>query len=100
MNEKLITNCMNNIHKYLEFKLTEEESNNITYLDLSTHRNNNDLHLGIHRKPTQTDTAIHFSSNRAFEHKLAAYSLHKQNDNTANHGTSKTTRMEHCPNHS
>ena len=40
---------MNNIHKYLEFKLTEEENNNITYLDLSSHRNNNDLQLGIHR---------------------------------------------------
>jgi hypothetical protein len=43
---------MNNIHKYLEFKLTEEENNNITYLNLSINRNNNDLHLGIHRKPT------------------------------------------------
>jgi len=42
---------MNNIHKCLEFQLTDEESNNITYLGLSTHRNNNDLHLDIHRKP-------------------------------------------------
>ena len=64
---------MNNIHKYLEFKLTEEESNNITYLDLSIHRNNNDLHLDIHRKHTQTDTTIHFTSNHPLEHKLAAY---------------------------
>jgi hypothetical protein len=46
---------MNNIHKYLEFKLTEEENNNVTYLGLSIHRNNNDIHLDIHRKPTQTD---------------------------------------------
>ena len=28
-----------------------------TYLDLSIHRNN-DLYLGIHRKPTQTDTNL------------------------------------------
>ena len=33
-NEDSITNCMNNIHKYLEFTLTEEENNNINYLDL------------------------------------------------------------------
>jgi hypothetical protein len=54
INEELITNYMKNTHKYLEFKLTEEE-NNITYLELSIHRKNEDLHLGIHRKPTQTD---------------------------------------------
>jgi len=100
MNEELITNCMNNIHRYLEFKLTEEENNNITYLGLSNHRNNNDIHLGIHRKPTQTDTTIHFTSNHAFEHKLAAYSLHKQNYSTTNHGTRKTTSMGHFPHHS
>jgi hypothetical protein len=29
---------MNNIHNYLEFKLKEEENNNINYLDLSIHR--------------------------------------------------------------
>ena len=63
MNEELIINCMNNIHKYLEFKLTEEENNNITYLDLSINRKNNDLHLGIDSKPTQTDrqTLLYFS---------------------------------------
>jgi len=45
---------MNNIHKYLEFELTEEENKNINYLDLSIRRNNNNLQLGIYRKPTQT----------------------------------------------
>jgi len=49
-----IIKYMNNIHKYLEFKLTEEEHKNINYLDLSIHRNNNNLQLGIYRKPTQT----------------------------------------------
>jgi len=44
---------MNNIHKYLEYKLTEEKT--VTnYLDLSIHRNNNNLQTGIYRKPTQT----------------------------------------------
>jgi hypothetical protein len=64
---------MNNIHKYLEFKLTEEEHNNVTYLDLSVHRNSNNIHLDIHRKPIQTDTIIHFTFNNSLEHKLAAY---------------------------
>jgi hypothetical protein len=40
-----------NIHVYLEFKLTEEENNNIHYLDLSIHRNENNLQLGIYRNP-------------------------------------------------
>jgi len=54
---------MINIHKYLEFKLAEKKSNNITYLDFSSHRNNNDLLLGIHRKPKQTDTTKHCTFN-------------------------------------
>jgi len=79
---------MNFIHKYLEFKLTKE-GKNITYLDLFIHRNNNDLHLGIHRKPTQTDTTIHFASNTLLEQTCYIQLLHKQNDNTANHEISK-----------
>jgi len=67
---------MNNIKKYLEFKLTEEENNNINYLDLSTHRNNNNPQQGIYRKPTQTDTTIHFTSNHPLEHKIAEYNLY------------------------
>jgi len=52
-----------------------EENNFITYLELSIHRNNNDLHLGIQRNPTKTDTTIYFTSNHPLEHKLAAYSF-------------------------
>jgi len=51
INEELITNYMNNIHKYLEFKFTEEENNNTTYLDLSIPINDNDIHLDIRRNP-------------------------------------------------
>ena len=73
--EDSVTNYMNNINKYLEFKLTEEENNNINYLDLSIHRNNNNLQ-GIYRKPTQTDTTIHFTSSHPLEHKIAAYNFY------------------------
>jgi len=75
INEELITNYMNNIHKHLEFKLTEDE-NNITYLDPSIPRNDNDIHLDIRRKPTQTDTTIPFTSNHSLEHELAAYNFY------------------------
>jgi hypothetical protein len=61
INEVSFTKYMNNMHKYLEFKLTEEENKNINYLDLSIPRNNNNnnnnnnnLQLGIYRKPTQS----------------------------------------------
>jgi len=37
-----VTTKIKKIHKYLEFKLTEEE-NNINYLDVPTHRNNHNL---------------------------------------------------------
>ena len=62
---------MNNIHKYLEFKLTEEENKTINY----KHRNNN-LQVQIYRKPTQTDTTLHFTSNLLLEDKLAAYKFY------------------------
>jgi hypothetical protein len=71
INEQLITNYMNNVHKYLAFKKTEED-NNITYLDLSIHKNNNDLQLGVYTIPTQTDNITHFTTNHPLEHKLSA----------------------------
>ena len=46
---------MNNIHKHLEFKITEEENNNINYFDLNIHRHNNKLNIEIYSKPTQTN---------------------------------------------
>ena len=56
INEDSITSYTNNIHKHLEFKLTEEEEKTKNYLDLSMHRNNNNLQLGIYRKPTHRQT--------------------------------------------
>ena len=64
---------MNNIQKYLEFKITEEENNNINYLDLSIHRHNNNLNLEIYRIHTQTGITIHFTSNHPFKQDLAAF---------------------------
>jgi hypothetical protein len=67
---------MNNIHKYVEFKLTVEENNNINYLDLTIRRHNNNLRLGIYRKPTQSDVTIHFTCNHPLEQKLSAFNFY------------------------
>jgi hypothetical protein len=32
--------------------------------------------MGIYRKPMQTDTTIHFTSNHPLEHKLTAYNFY------------------------
>jgi hypothetical protein len=60
----------------MEFKLTEEESRNLNYMDFSTSRLSGNQSLGIYRKPTQTDTTIHFVSNQPKEHKLAINPFH------------------------
>ena len=72
-NEQDILNHANSIHKHLQFKLLTEENKLINYLDFSIYRNNNNIHLWIHRKSTSTNTIINFSSNHPFEHKLAAF---------------------------
>jgi hypothetical protein len=73
INEQDILNHANNIDKHFQFKLPTEENNLINYLDLSSYRNNSDVELGIYRKPTSSNTTIHFSSNHPYEHKLAAF---------------------------
>jgi hypothetical protein len=68
-----ISNYMNNLHKHLQFKSTEEENNTISFLDLLITRNYNGLSINIYRKATTTDTTIHFNSNHPMKHKMAAY---------------------------
>jgi len=86
---------MKNIHKHLEFRLTEEENKNINYLDLSIHRGNNNLQLGIYIKPLQTDATLHFTSKCPLEQKLATYQFDINNAIYTFHRTSKTARMGH-----
>ena len=61
--EETVLAHMNNVHRHLEFKMTEEVNNTTNNLDLHIHRNHDNIRLGIYRKPTQTDTAIHYTSN-------------------------------------
>jgi hypothetical protein len=55
-----ISDYMNNLHKHLQFKSTEEDNNTISFLDLLIDRNHNGLSINIYRKST-TDTTIHFN---------------------------------------
>jgi formyltetrahydrofolate hydrolase len=68
-----IQKCMNKIHKDLQFKVTEEKDNKISFLDLLINRENNSLSIDIYRKPTKTDMTIHCKSNYPTQHKIAAY---------------------------
>jgi hypothetical protein len=68
-----INNLLNITIPHLEFTHTMEENSTITYLDLSIQRCTYNLQLSIYRKPTQTDTTIHYTSNHPIHHKTAAY---------------------------
>ena len=67
--------CVNDTDKHWEFKLSEEENNNINYFYLSIHRNTSCIDIGICRKPTHIDVTIQFSSNHPLEHKLVAFNF-------------------------
>ena len=67
---------MINIDKLLEFKLSEEESSTINFLDISIDRNTNGVDLWIYRKPTHTDVTILFPSNHPLEYKGAAINFY------------------------
>jgi hypothetical protein len=64
---------LNGLQQCLIFKLTTEENNAISYLDLTLTRLNDSIDISVFRKPTTTDTTIHYTSNHPTEHKLAAF---------------------------
>jgi len=45
-------------------------------LDISIHRNNNNLDISNYRKPTATDNTIQHSYNHPYEHKIAAFTYY------------------------
>jgi len=68
--DNIIEKEINKIDENLEFKMTTEDNNIIHYLDLTLKRNSNNTELSIYRKPTNTDTTIHYQSNHPYEHKM------------------------------
>jgi hypothetical protein len=71
--EDTIYSMINSIDEHLEFKISREENETISYLDLSMNRNTNNVALDIYRKPTYMDITIHFSYNQPHDHKIAAF---------------------------
>ena len=72
-NEQTVLEKINKIDQNLQFKMSTEENNIMNYLDITIHRNNNNIDISIYRKPTGTDTTTQFSSNHPYEHKIAAF---------------------------
>jgi len=48
-NEQVILHQINNIDNNLQCKMSTEENNTINYLDISIHRNNNNIDISIYR---------------------------------------------------
>jgi len=64
------------VDKSLQFKISIEENNTLHYLDISVYRNNKSISIGIYRKPTETGTVIHLTSNHPYEQKLSAFTYY------------------------
>jgi len=64
------------MHTNLQFNPTLESNGHINFLDLTIIRRSIHLEIDIYRKPTTTDTTIHFTTIHSNEHKLAAYRHH------------------------
>jgi len=71
-NENQICTYLNSFHK-LELKPTQETNVLINYLDLTINRHPDHNALETYRKPTNTNTTIHYTSNHPMEHKIVAY---------------------------
>jgi hypothetical protein len=64
------------VDKNLQFKISAEENNAIHYLDISIYRNNKSINIGIYRKPTETGTVIHVTSNHPYEQKISVFTYY------------------------
>jgi hypothetical protein len=89
-------------HHNLDFKPTQKNTNTISYLEITMKRDDNNLAVNTHSKPTHTDKAIHFRSNHAMQHKQAAYRhmLNRMYTYITNHVQGETTRNEPHKNNS
>jgi len=66
----------------LQTKINTEDEDRIQFLDLTIHRNKHNMTINMYRKPTETDTTIHYLSNHPSEQKMAAYRYHINRLNT------------------
>jgi hypothetical protein len=66
-NVDTLTRALNNIHNNLPSVPSHEREGQVNFLDLWIIRNNTTLEIDIFRKPTTTDTTIHYLSNHPAE---------------------------------
>jgi hypothetical protein len=74
--EQTLLRQINKVDKNFQFKISAEENNTFHYLDISIYRNNKSINIGIYRKPTETDTVIHLTSNHPYEQKISAFTYY------------------------
>ena len=84
---------VNNIDPYIKFTIEKEENNQLPFLDIKIHRENNgSLSTTIYRKPTHTNQYLNFNSNHHLQHKRSVVRtlIHR-----ANHAiTNETDKKE------
>ncbi|GFG33347.1 hypothetical protein Cfor_09986 [Coptotermes formosanus] len=68
-----ILSKMNMFHHNLIFKLTPEQDNAVSFLDLIITKKCSKLNVNIYRKPTTTGMTLHATSNHPPEHEMVAY---------------------------
>ena len=68
IDEQMILQKINGVDKNLQFKMSTEANNTINYLDTLIRRDSNGITIELYRKPTETGTVIHFTSNHPLEH--------------------------------
>jgi hypothetical protein len=61
INEQTLLYQINNLDKNLQLKMTTETNNATNYLDITAHRNNENIDIDIYRKLTETGTVNHFT---------------------------------------
>jgi len=71
--KKILAQWFNGIDINMKFKLTVENKNCISFLNLNIQRKPDRIELGVYRKETNTDITIHKNSNHPQEHRIAAH---------------------------
>lgn len=68
-----LNNCINKIHKNIEFTVEIEEDGKLPFLDILVTRRSGKIGFNIYRKTTSTQRFIPANSNHSLKHKMAAF---------------------------
>jgi hypothetical protein len=68
---KITQSLFNQLHPQLKFTVELEDNNILNFRDLTCHRRHDHIYASVFRKPTATDTLIHYDTCHPNELKLA-----------------------------